>query len=278
MTTGLPDTMRSTLRVLFIGDIVGAQAVECVCAMLGDLRDRYRADAVIANAENAWQGKGPSKREADQLFAAGVDVITTGNHVWDNWKSRPLLAQNERVLRPLNYPPGNPGSGMVLVPTPRGMLGVLQVQGRVYLPPIDCPFRAAARAAEQLRREAAVVVVDVHAEATAEKIALGWYLDGQVSAVIGTHTHVQTNDARILPNGTAFVTDVGMTGAFNSVIGMATEVALRRFLYQTAHKYELAEGDWRISGALIEAECDSGRAIAIETFCLQCPDPTAASA
>ncbi len=264
----------STLRVLFIGDIVGGPAVERVCAMLPELRLRYRADAVIANAENAWEGKGPGKREAEQLFAAGVDVITTGNHVWENWKSRPLLVHNPRVLRPLNYPPGNPGNGMVVVGVPAGMIGVVQVQGRVYMPPIDCPFRAARRAAEQLRAETAVIIVDVHAEATAEKIALGWHLDGLVSAVIGTHTHVQTNDARILPNGTAFVTDVGMSGAFNSVIGMATDVALRRFLYQTAHKYELAQGDWRISGAVVEVSIESGRALAIETFCLQCPDPT----
>jgi metallophosphoesterase (TIGR00282 family) len=268
--------MDSVIRVLFIGDIVGTPAVECVCAHLGALRQRYQADAVVANAENAWEGKGPGKREAEQLFAAGVDVITTGNHVWENWKSRPLLASNPRVLRPANYPAGNPGSGMVVVETSKGPLGVIQVQGRVYLPPIDCPFRTALRAAEQLREQTPVVIVDVHAEATAEKIALGWYLDGRVSAVLGTHTHVQTNDARVLPAGTAFVTDVGMTGAFNSVIGMATEVALRRFLYQTAHKFELANGDWRISGALVEIDRQSGNARSIETFCVPCPDPPSA--
>jgi metallophosphoesterase (TIGR00282 family) len=268
--------MDSVIRVLFIGDIVGTPAVECVCANLSALRQRYQADAVVANAENAWEGKGPGKREAEQLFAAGVDVITTGNHVWENWKSRPLLASNPRVLRPANYPAGNPGSGMVVVETSKGPLGVIQVQGRVYLPPIDCPFRTALRAAEQLREQTPVVIVDVHAEATAEKIALGWYLDGRVSAVLGTHTHVQTNDARVLPAGTAFVTDVGMTGAFNSVIGMATEVALRRFLYQTAHKFELANGDWRISGALVEIDRQSGNARSIETFCVPCPDPPSA--
>jgi metallophosphoesterase (TIGR00282 family) len=165
---------------------------------------------------------------------------------------------------------------MVVVETSKGPLGVIQVQGRVYLPPIDCPFRTALRAAEQLREQTPVVIVDVHAEATAEKIALGWYLDGRVSAVLGTHTHVQTNDARVLPAGTAFVTDVGMTGAFNSVIGMATEVALRRFLYQTAHKFELANGDWRISGALVEIDRQSGNARSIETFCVPCPDPPSA--
>ncbi|MCX7930023.1 MAG: TIGR00282 family metallophosphoesterase [Chlorobi bacterium] len=264
--------MESAIRVLFIGDIVGTPALERVVQMIGQLRQRYRADAVIANAENAWEGKGPGKREAELLFAAGVDVITTGNHVWENWKSRPLLSNDPRVLRPHNYPPGNPGGGVAVVKTPRGLLGVLQVQGRVYMPPIDCPFRTAKRALEQLREHTPVIIVDMHAEATAEKIALARYLDGSVTAVLGTHTHVQTNDARILPNGTAFVTDVGMSGAFDSVIGMATEVALRRFLYQTAHKYELAHGDWRISGAVVEAQLPSGCACAIETFCLPMPD------
>ncbi|GBD05970.1 hypothetical protein HRbin20_01571 [bacterium HR20] len=265
--------MDSPFTALFIGDVVGGRAVACVAAMLGELRLRYGADLVIVNAENAWEGKGPSKREADQLFAAGADVITTGNHVWENWKARPLLSSNPRVLRPLNYPPGNPGNGTVVVETPRGMAAVMQLQGRVFMPPIDCPFRAGLRAAEQLRQQTPLIIVDMHAEATAEKIALARYLDGKVTAVLGTHTHVQTNDAQILPNGTAFVTDVGMSGAFNSVIGMATEVALRRFLSQTAHKYALAEGDWRVNGAVITADASSGQAIQIETFCVRCPEP-----
>ncbi|MCS7000201.1 MAG: TIGR00282 family metallophosphoesterase [Bacteroidota bacterium] len=266
--------MDSPIRILFIGDIVGTPTLERLCGMLGTLRTQYAADLIIANAENVCDGKGPGKAEAEQLFAAGVDVITTGNHVWENWKSRPLLASNPRVLRPQNYPAGNPGSGVVIVETPKGPVGVLQVQGRVYMPPIDCPFRTAQRAVEQLRTRTLVIVVDFHAEATAEKIALARYLDGSVTAVLGTHTHVQTNDARILPNGTAFVTDVGMSGAFNSVIGMATEVALRRFLYQTAHKFELASGDWRISGAVVTADPSTGKALTIETFCLPCPEPT----
>lgn len=266
--------MEAPYTVLFIGDVVGAQALACVTAMLGELRLRFGADLVVVNAENSWEGKGPSKREADQLFAAGADVITTGNHVWENWKARPLLSSNPRVLRPLNYPPGNPGNGMVVVETSRGVAAVMQLQGRVFMAPIDCPFRAGLRAAEHLRQQTPLIVVDMHAEATAEKIALARYLDGKVTAVLGTHTHVQTNDAQILPNGTAFVTDVGMSGAFNSVIGMATEVALRRFLYQTAHKYALAEGDWRISGAAVTADASSGRATNIVTFCVPCPEPT----
>lgn len=244
--------------------MVGLRA--CLAA-LPQLIEKYSSDCVIINGENICNGKGITEAEATQLFQAGAHVITTGNHIWENWKSRPLLTSNRNVLRPFNYPRENPGNGYVTATLKDGRkVGVLQLQGRVYMQPIDCPFAAADRAVAKLRSETNVIFVDMHAEATAEKITLGWYLDGQVSAVAGTHTHVQTADARILPGGTAYITDTGMTGPYDSVIGMQKEIALRRFLLQTAHKYEVATNDVRVCGIHVAVDDTSGKATAIENF------------
>ncbi len=259
--------MSQSLNLLFIGDIVGIVGLKACLAALPQLIEKYASDCIIINGENICNGKGLTETEATQLFQAGAHVITTGNHIWENWKSRPLLANNRNVLRPLNYPRENPGNGYVVATLKDGRkVGVLQLQGRVYMQPIDCPFAAADRALAKLRAETNVIFVDMHAEATAEKITLGWYLDGQVSAVAGTHTHVQTADARILPAGTAYITDVGMTGPYDSVIGMQKEIALRRFLLQTAHKYEVATDDVRVCGIHVAVDEQSGKAIAIENF------------
>ncbi|MBL7997234.1 MAG: TIGR00282 family metallophosphoesterase [Candidatus Kapabacteria bacterium] len=265
--------MNSTLNILFIGDVVGEPALHHLCQRLPALITEHDIECVIVNGENVWDNKGINDQEAQMLFDAGTHVITTGNHIWENWKSRPLLATNPRVIRPLNYPRENPGRGFTTVKIGEGLtVGVLQVQGRVYMQPIDCPFKAADYAVQKLREQTNIIFVDFHADATAEKISMGWFLDGKVSAVVGTHTHVQTNDARILPQGTAYLTDSGMTGPHNSVLGMNTDIALKRLLLQTAHKYEMAKGDYRINGVVIGVNADSGNAESIRTITVLCGD------
>ncbi len=265
--------MNSTLNILFVGDVVGESALVHVVNTLPTLVREHAADVVIVNGENVWDGKGINEQEAKLLFDAGVHVITTGNHIWENWKSRPLLASNSRVIRPLNYPRENPGKGYSIISVGDGIsVCVLQLQGRVYMQPIDCPFKAADAVLPKIHESCAIVIVDFHADASAEKIAMGWHLDGRVSAVLGTHTHVQTNDARVLPQGTAFISDVGMSGPYNSVVGMATDIALKRFVLQTAHKYEVAKGDYRVCGAVVKVDADSGKAVEIQSFAIHCGD------
>jgi metallophosphoesterase (TIGR00282 family) len=259
-------------HLLFLGDVVGLAGLRELLRQIPMLIQRYAADAVVVNGENIVNGKGLTQDEAQLLFDAGVHCITTGNHVWENWKSRTLLSSNPRVLRPMNYPQENPGRGWSLITLPGGRtLGVIQIQGRVFMQPIDDPFKAVDEAIANLKPLTKVVMVDFHADATAEAIAMGWYLDGRVSAVLGTHTHIQTADATILPYGTAYVTDVGMSGPYDSVIGMQKDVAIKRMRLQTAHRYESAEGDVRICGAHVLIDEATGEALQIETF--QSPSP-----
>ncbi len=261
--------MSSKLNVIFIGDIVGQYALNFLIDNIGNIRNKYNANFVIVNGENVDNGKGITEEQANSLFEASVDIITTGNHIWDNWKSRPLIAKNDRVLRPLNYPPGNAGKGYKIIDLPDfTKVAVIQIQGRTFMQAIDCPFRTIDNAIKQISDKTRNIIVDFHADATAEKIAMGWHLDGQVSAMVGTHTHIQTADACILPNGTAYITDVGMTGPYNSVVGMKKEVAIKRFFLQTAHKYEIAEDDYKISGVFIEIDKQTGQAMKINSFIL----------
>jgi metallophosphoesterase (TIGR00282 family) len=258
--------LSTKIKVLFIGDVVGTKALNFLCSNIDILRQKYSANVVIVNGENVDQGKGLTEEQANKLFELNVDVITTGNHIWDNWKSRPLLAKNDRVIRPMNYPPGNPGKSFKIFDLGGFTVAVLQLQGRTYMQTIDCPFRAAESALKIISDKTGIIIVDFHAEATAEKISMGWHLDGKVSAVIGTHTHIQTADASILPGGTAFISDVGMTGPYNSVLGMRKDIALKRFLLQTAHKYEMADEDYKISGVSMEIDAETGQAMKIESF------------
>lgn len=255
------------MKILFIGDIVGEHSLDFLIANLKDLQAKYKTEFTIVNGENIENGKGLNEEHAQKLFDSSVNVITTGNHIWDNWRGRPLLSKESRVLRPFNYPHGNAGFGFNISRITSGNnIGVLQLQGRTYMQTIDCPFKAADLAIKKLKEQTDIIIVDFHAEATAEKMAMGWHLDGKVTAVLGTHTHIPTADANILPNGTAYISDVGMTGPFNSVVGMRTDVALKRFTLQTAHKYEMAEGDIKINGVAVEADSSTGQAISIEHF------------
>lgn len=258
--------MNGLKNILFIGDIVGRCGLDALKSYLPDFAKKYNSDLIIVNGENTSNGKGITPEEAEEVFALGAAVITTGNHIWDNWKSRPLLATNDKVLRPYNYPFGNPGRGFAIINCEGFDIAVLQLQGRTYMQTIDCPFRAADNALNMISERTKNIIVDFHAEATAEKVAMGWHLDGRVSAVIGTHTHIQTADACILPNGTAYITDTGMTGPYNSVVGLRKDIALKRLTLQTAHKYEMASEDVKMCGVSITIDSDSGQAWKIESF------------
>jgi metallophosphoesterase (TIGR00282 family) len=257
--------MQSTLNLLFIGDVVGTPGLELTLTLLPNYVKKYAVDLLIVNGENVTEGKGISEEHAKKIFEAGVHVITTGNHVWDRWDSRKVLGGDRRILRPLNYPRENGGNGFCIVDCgEKGKAAVLNLQGRVYMQPIDDPFKSAEWALGIIQKETKVVFVDFHADATAEKMAMGWHLDGKVTAVIGTHTHVPTADGRILPRGTAFQTDVGMTGPYDSILGMTKEQALRRMMLATPHKYEVASHDVRLCGVFVRADTATGRAVAFE--------------
>ncbi len=255
------------MRLLFIGDVVGKPGREVLVRRLQSLREETEADLVVVNGENAAGGVGLTPAVAEDFFALGVDAITLGNHAWDKKELIPYLEGEERIIRPANYPEGTPGRGMTVLRTPSGVaIGLINLSGRVFsLVHYDCPFRAAVRLAESIRRTTPLVLVDFHAEATSEKIALGWHLDGVVSAVIGTHTHVQTADERVLPDGTAYITDAGMTGPRNSVIGVRRELVLERFLNQRPLRFSVAEhGPQQLNGVLLTLDEASGRATEIE--------------
>jgi 2',3'-cyclic-nucleotide 2'-phosphodiesterase len=262
----LTEAPAAPIRILAVGDVFGSPGRSIVRAELPRLREELALDLVIINAENAAGGFGITRRTCAELFAAGADVLTTGTHVWDRKEAASVLEHNERVLRPTNYPPATPGRGWCLAEISSGApVAVVNVHGRVLVPtPFDCPFRAVDSLLEGPLAQVRAVVVDFHAEATSEKRALGWYLDGRVSAVLGTHTHVTTADEEILPGGTAFQTDLGMTGPHRSVIGARRRQALNRFLDGRPHRLQVAAGDVRLHGALIEVEPSSGRALSID--------------
>ena len=256
------------MRVLFIGDIVGQPGRHMVGRHLKPLVAAHGADVVLANAENAAGGFGITPSVGGELLALGIDLLTSGNHVWDKKEAEGYLAKEYRVLRPANYPEEAPGVGVQVVRKNGHMLGVINLQGRAFLPAIDCPFKTAERELSQLRQATVAILVDFHAEATAEKQAFGWYLDGRVSAVIGTHTHVQTADEQILPGGTAYITDVGMTGPRHSVIGIRPQDAIQKFLTQMPRKFTLASGSTQLSAVVVDIGED-GRSRSIQRLQLQ---------
>jgi len=251
------------VRILFIGDIVGQPGRKMVARHLQRLVATNRVDVTIANAENAAAGFGITPGVAQELFGLGIALLTSGNHIWDKKEAEGLLATEGRILRPANYPDEVPGSGAHVLNVQGRLVGVVNLQGRAFLLPIDCPFRSADRELAQLSRVTDTILVDFHAEATAEKQAFGWYLDGRVSAVLGTHTHVQTADERLLPGKTAYITDVGMTGPRDSVIGVRPEDAIPRFLTQMPRKFTVADGPSLLSAVLLEVE-ENGRARSIQ--------------
>jgi len=267
------------MQILFIGDVFGRPGRDLVRRGLPALVARYAIDVTIANVENAAAGAGITRETGDELLRVGVDVMTTGNHVWDKREALTYVGAEPRLLRPLNLSAAAPGRGVTMVRTTAGRpVGVINVMGRVFMPPVDDPFAAVAAAVERMRADCRVIVVDIHAEASAEKVAMGWYLAGRVTAVIGTHTHVQTADARVLPGGTAYLTDAGMTGPHDGIIGVSREAALSRFVTGLPARMEPADGNPRLQAVVIGVDDQSGQATAIERLDWSLEDVQAARA
>ncbi|MCA1946126.1 MAG: TIGR00282 family metallophosphoesterase [Desulfovibrio sp.] len=252
------------MRLLFLGDVMGRPGREAVRRELPRLRELHAPDLVVINAENASGGVGLAPPEARELLALGADVLTGGNHTFRFKELREFMNADPRVLRPANYPPGTPGQGLTVVRTPAGMpVAVCSLLGRVFMEPMDCPFMAADALLTSLNPEIKHILVDFHAEATSEKQALAWYLDGRATLVAGTHTHVQTSDARILPGGTATITDAGMCGAPASILGMDPAIIVRKFVTGLPMRFELAKGEGRVQGLVVQTDDATGRATAI---------------
>jgi metallophosphoesterase (TIGR00282 family) len=251
-------------RILFIGDICGEAGRQVVTVMIPKIVEREKISFVIANGENSAGGYGLTPQLLGELFTAGIDCVTLGDHFFDKKGLKPSLETDPRLLRPLNFPPGVVGRGAAVFTKNGVKVGVMSLVGRVFMKPMDCPFRRSLESLAELYKETRVIIVDFHAEATAEKVALGWFLDGKVSAVLGTHTHIPTADEVILPLGTAYITDVGMSGSFDSVIGMRKEQAIERFLYQISLRLEPALEDRRLSGVVVEVDTDTGKALSIQ--------------
>ena len=253
------------MQILFVGDIFGKPGREIARRAIPALIEQRGLDFVIANVENSAAGFGVTGDIAETILGYGVDVMTTGNHVWDKKEVLDYMPREPRLLRPANFPAGVPGRGSIVARTRSGEpIGVLNLMGRIFMSPLDDPFASAAREVEALRSKARVVFVDFHAEATSEKIAMGWHLDGRATAVVGTHTHVQTADERILPKGTACLTDAGMTGPHDSIIGVTIEAAMGRFLTGMPAKFEAATGPGRLNAVIVTADPKTGRATSIE--------------
>lgn len=251
------------MKVLFIGDIVGSPGREAIKVLVPKLKKEKAIDLVIANAENSSAGTGLTHKSAEELFGYGCDCLTAGDHIW-KLKEVFKIIDHPYILRPLNLAPAVPGKGYCVLKKNNFKLGVINLQGRVFMPAIECPFRAARQIIPQIKKEANAILVDIHAEATSEKVALGYFLDGQVSAVVGTHTHIQTADEKILPQGSAYISDAGMCGPYDSVIGQEKSRIIERFLTGMPVKFEVASADIQLHGVVIEIDENTGKAIKIE--------------
>lgn len=251
------------MHILIIGDICGRPGRHTAARLLPELRERYSVDFVIANGENSAGGVGITASVFQELLSMGVDLVTTGNHVWDKKEIFSFIDSEERLIRPANYPPGTPGRGYQIVKCSGKRIGIINLAGRVFMPPIDCPFRQVESILDKIKEECDIIIVDFHAETTSEKMALGWHLDGKVSCVVGTHTHVQTADERILPRGTAYISDLGMVGPINSVLGVETEAVLKKFLTGLPVRFSVAGGPTQFCAVLVKFDETSNRPVNI---------------
>ncbi len=248
-----------------MGDIVGRPGREIIARLVKDLKEEEKIDIVVANGENAAGGSGLTPRLTEELLSSGIDVLTSGDHIWKKKEVYALLDSSKKLIRPANYPPGAPGNGYTIVDVPgKAKIAIVNLIGRVFMEAVDCPFQTVRKLLREIEKQAKVIIVDVHAEATSEKVALGWFLDGKVSAVMGTHTHIQTADEKILPKGTAYITDCGMTGPYDSVIGRTKERVIERFISQLPNKFDMATDGVEMHGVIIDIDDNTGKASGIQ--------------
>jgi 2',3'-cyclic-nucleotide 2'-phosphodiesterase len=252
------------MRILFIGDVVGSPGREMLTTYLPKLKSKYKPTLTIVNGENSASGKGITEKIYKQILDLGAQVVTLGNHTWDQRELIEVIDYCPNMIRPANFPEEVPGKGYAIIKINHLEVGVINIQGRTFLPPLDCPFKKVDNIIAEIKKRTPIIFVDFHAEATSEKQAMGWYLDGRVSAVVGTHTHVQTADARILPNKTAYITDVGMTGPYDGILGMEREAVLKRFLTSLPVRFEVTKGREQLNGVIIDIDEKTGKAKSIK--------------
>lgn len=252
------------MNIMMIGDICGKPGRTTAFYYIDELIAQYRVDLVLANGENSAGGVGITREVLEELLQHGIDVVTTGNHVWDKKEIYDFIDKTDKLIRPANYPPGTPGRGHLILPHKNSNIGIINLAGRVFMPQMDCPFRAADQILTEIQSRCDIIFVDFHAETTSEKMALAWYLDGRVSALVGTHTHVQTADERVLPQGTAFISDVGMVGPRDSVLGVDKDIVINKFLSGLPAKFSLAKGSTVFCAVIIEVDEITGKALAIQ--------------
>lgn len=262
------------MRILFLGDIVGSSGRTAIEENITRIKAKYHPNIIIANGENAAGGRGINEKILKQLFQWGINIVTMGNHTWDQKEIFDFIGDYKNLIRPANYPSGTPGIGYTILSYNSYKLAVINLQGRTYLPPLDCPFQKADSLIKEISKETPNIIVDFHAEATSEKQAMGWYLDGRVSAVVGTHTHVQTADERILPNGTAYITDIGMVGPYDGILGMKREQVIEKFITALPQRFEVdADGRWQINAIILDLEPKTGLATHIERIRIDSDNP-----
>lgn len=262
------------MRILFIGDVVSSPGREMIETYLPKLKEKYRPQLTVVNGENAAGGRGITEKIYRQMLEAGVQAVTLGNHSWDNREIFDFISEAKYLVRPANFPKDTPGQGICYIKINEYEVAVISIQGRTFMPPLDCPFRTVEKLVEEAQKRTPLIFVDFHAEATSEKQAMGWYLDGQVSAVVGTHTHVQTSDERILPNGTAYLTDVGMTGPYDGILGVNREAVLKRFLTSLPVRFEIPkQGRKQLSAVLIDVDKKTGKATNIKRILINDDKP-----
>ncbi len=252
------------MKLLITGDVCGRPGRAAFAKYTPELKQKYGVDVVIVNGENSAGGKGVTRKSLNALYHGGADIVTTGNHVWDKKEVLEIIDNEPFLIRPANYPAGTPGKGWCVYPFKAKNIGVMNLSGRAFMPPMDCPFQCVEDVLREMQQECDIIVLDIHAETTSEKMAMGWYLDGRVQAVVGTHTHVQTADARLLPKGTAYITDLGMVGPWNSVLGVRTECILEKFTTCRPVRFDLADGPNVYSAVLVEIDDKTNKATHIE--------------